>query len=645
MLKRIALFLSLLTLPLFNQASAASVDAQLWALDAQISSVRLSPSGNHLALIRRLGQSEDRILEVYDANDLEGEPYRVNADPMEIQSFFWVSDAAVVIQLRQRVRDQIDGFNRGVFEYSLTMLDIESSEMTKLDEPGSSVVSNLPFSENEIMIRFQPSNNSSRASSVVAPSYYRLDLETGRRTLVMRGSWYLGRVLFTPEGEPWLSSRFDETSRNYEYLKRVDGEWEVAYSISEDSFDEFSVVGYDVDQPNLWFVGAFNGRNTRGMWEFDTNTNQFKELIYGRNDVDVLGSLSHTNGWANPSRVVGLYYFNGQEERIYFDPDQEAWRQAFVDALPHAGDTRIISESRDGSVKVVYNSSSRDPGTYYLFREGRLSKIASRMPHLSPEVLSDVSYITYEARDGRTIPGFITVPQGEGPFPLIVMPHGGPFVGETVLFDKWAQMLANSGYMVLQPQYRGSMNYGLDHYMTAFIDGGQGGYQMQDDKDDGALYLVEQGLVDPDRIAMFGWSYGGYAALVAASREEQIYQCAVAGAAVADNILQLNYYVSRLEGSQLIEQRNFWRDSISPIDEVDNVNIPLLVVHGSVDQRVPLEHAERYLEALDEAGKLYQYLELDGADHFSNTLTYDHQLEFYTKMLDFLANDCGPGGL
>ena len=189
------------------------------------------------------------------------------------------------------------------------------------------------------------------------------------------------------------------------------------------------------------------------------------------------------------------------------------------------------------------------------------------------------------------------------------------------------------------------MNYGLDHYMTAFIDGGQGGYQMQDDKDDGALYLVEQGLVDPDRIAMFGWSYGGYAALVAASREEQIYQCAVAGAAVADNILQLIYYVSRLDGSQLVEQRNFWRDSIWPIDEVDNVNIPLLVVHGSVDQRVPVEHAERYLAALDEAGKSYQYLELDGADHFSNTLTDDHQLDFFTKMLDFLANDCGPDGL
>jgi dipeptidyl aminopeptidase/acylaminoacyl peptidase len=226
-----------------------------------------------------------------------------------------------------------------------------------------------------------------------------------------------------------------------------------------------------------------------------------------------------------------------------------------------------------------------------------------------------------------------------------VVPHGGPFVSEVVSFDTWGQMLANHGYMVLQPQYRGSRNFGLEFYKSAFVDGGQGGKKMQDDLDDGALHLVEQGMAAADRLAMFGWSYGGYAALVAAARSPQIYQCAVAGAGVSDNLLQVNYYRDRLRGAQREEQLGMWIESVSPIEHAGDVNIPLLIIHGSVDQRVPVDHSNRYRKALERSGKSYEYVELEGADHFSNTLTYDHKVKFFSELLEFLDNDCGPGGL
>jgi dipeptidyl aminopeptidase/acylaminoacyl peptidase len=168
---------------------------------------------------------------------------------------------------------------------------------------------------------------------------------------------------------------------------------------------------------------------------------------------------------------------------------------------------------------------------------------------------------------------------------------------------------------------------------------------MQDDLDDGALHLVEEGLADRDRLAMFGWSYGGYAALVAAARTPQIYQCVVAGAGVSDNLLQVNYYRDRLRGASRKEQLGMWLESVSPIDHVADVNIPMLVVHGAVDQRVPVDHSNRYRERLKEHGKRFEYLELEGADHFYNTLNYDHRLDFYRAMLEFLATDCGPEGL
>jgi dipeptidyl aminopeptidase/acylaminoacyl peptidase len=316
-----------------------------------------------------------------------------------------------------------------------------------------------------------------------------------------------------------------------------------------------------------------------------------------------------------------------------------------ADVIPNAYNISIPSRSRDGNTMTVLNTGPRDPGTYYMLKDGKIEAAGSRQPLLESANLADLKYITYKSRDGLKIPAFLTVPNGEPPYPLIVLPHGGPFVQETVIYDEWAQMLANNGFLVLQPQYRGSHGYGEEFYKIAFNQGGQGGYKMQDDKDDGALYLVEQGLADPDRMAMFGWSYGGYAALVAASRTPQIYQCVIAGAAVSDPNMQVNYYRFELRGTPALEQINMWDDSISPIKEVEKVNVPMLLIHGDVDQRVPLDHAKKYRKLLDKYNKNYKYVELEGADHFSSTLFFDHQIELYESMIDFLENDCGTMSL
>ena len=198
--------------------------------------------------------------------------------------------------------------------------------------------------------------------------------------------------------------------------------------------------------------------------------------------------------------------------------------------------------------------------------------------------------------------------------------------------------------MVLQPGYRMTVGWGKEHFDSAY---GEHGGAMQDDKDDGALYLVEQGLVDPDRIAMFGWSYGGYAALVSLSREENIYQCAIAGAAVAD---PAKSYRGRGGGRNTPKAIDDWAQrrgmiGVNPIKEVDKVNIPLLMVHGEDDRRVLYYHFSDYKKVFEKAGKEGQFLTLEDADHFYATLMYNHQQQFYTKMLDYLANDCGPGGL
>jgi len=641
-----------LFLPIFLMLSGVAksevLPPEYFALRPVIANVSLSPNGEYLAMLKIPSRDANPVIEVYRTEELDEEPFRVNASPMEIEEFYWVTDEDIVINLRQKVRDDIDGFNRGVFEYSAALLNVKKEKLEKVKGTGASIISRLPSDPNAVLFSFYPDDSGRKGASdsknfITPKSFYRYDLRKGTKRLILRGTRAMGGYRFNQDGQPWYAYGYDEQSKEWIYYSREDGKWLEAYRNSRDSFDSFEVVGFDSAAPHLWFVLSSQGADKRGLWEFNTKTGKFGELIYARKDVDISGVRMHSNRWRAGDNVAAVRFYKDNLKHAYFDGQEEALYKQLEGIIPNSHYLAISSRTEDGASLVVKNIAPKDPGTYYLIHKGRLTKVGEEQPLLKAENLAEVKYIQYKARDGITVPAFVTIPQGKPPFPLVVMPHGGPFVTEHVLFDRWAQLLANSGYMVLQPQYRGSKNYGAKHYQSSFIDGGKGGYSMQDDKDDGALYLVEKGLADKDRLAMFGWSYGGYAALVAASRKEQIYQCAIAGAAVADNDMQLNYYVSQLSGVSRIEQENFWRDSVSPIEVASDVNIPLFIVHGSVDQRVPLQHAERYLNALDKAGVSYEYMELEGADHFSNTLTFEHQKKFYTRMLSFLSEDCGLG--
>jgi dienelactone hydrolase len=570
---------------------------------------------------------------------------------MEITSFDWLGDHSIVVRLRQKVRDKIEGFNQGVYEYRLALLDVKKETIEQIREVNPTIENLLPGKPGRVIISFNPGDvdkSVERIEEAFRPrAYYELDLDRGSKKLLLQGKLTLGQVEFDGEGNPWLARGYDIQKEEFIWYIRRPGEssWEEVWRQHEDSFDTFEVEGSDPEKPDTILVTANNGRDTVGLWEFNVNSKSFGELIYARNDVNILGTRRHSNPWTHPDTIVGIVYGTDRYRVEYMDPVEGATYAQLENVIPAAYYLTMTSRSRDGNTLTVYNVGPHDPGTYYLLKDGRLQTVGSKQPLLKSQDLADVRYISYPARDGKTIQGYITVPRGEPPFPLIVLPHGGPFVGETVIYDEWGQMLANNGYLVLQPQYRGSTNYGLEFYQAAFIDGGQGGYKMQDDKDDGAQYLVKEGLADPGRMALFGWSYGGYAALVAASRTPQIYQCVIAGAAVSDPLMQVAYYSGRIEGASKIEQLSMWKDSVSPIEEVEKVNVPILLIHGDVDQRVPPAHVHKYLSKLEKYHKPHKYVELEGADHFSNTLFYDHQITLYTSIIDYLRNDCGPGGL
>ena len=641
--------LTLLLCLIVTEVSADPYPLDFWARRSAVSGVSLSPDGSRFALTRILDRGANPVIELYDSDNLTAEPLRIDSSPMEIlPGIRWIDDDVFLFTARQQVRDIIEGFNQGTYEYQNVKYDAsKKNPIGRIRQDFFRVEEVLPKKKNKILISIQegiPDGLQAVSSTIRPRSYWEYDVKTNRRTLLIRGKIALGNIQFDGDGNATHAFGYDVRTDEYTYHWRPKGtkEWREMHRQHEDSFEQFYPIAPDPVAENHFLVLAHNGYDKVGLWSFDAENQKFSEVLYRRNDVDTSFPFSHSNRLSNSDDIAGVTWCKDKCHREFFDGQEAALYRQLEALIPNADQVRISGRSRDGNTLVVTNSGPRDPGTYYLIRNGKVSNISGAKPYLEHDQLAKVEYVTYKARDGVEINGYVTIPNGEGPFPLVVMPHGGPYVSETVdRFDEWSQLLANNGYMVLQPQYRGSQKYGLDFYKSAFIKGSEAGRAMQDDKDDGALYLVKQGLVDPNRMAMFGWSYGGYAALIAASREDQIYQCVIAGAAVTDPDMQMDYYRYRIEGSQKIEQLTTWDGAVSPIKEVEKINVPMLVVHGSNDQRVPPEHFDKYIAELDRAGIDYQKLILEGADHFSNTLFYHHKIALYEKMLDFFKNDCG----
>ena len=646
-------FFIILTLIYSTQVLGKVYPLEEWAKRAEVSEVSMSPDGEKIALLRIMEIEGNPILEVYDANNLGKRPFRMDADPMEIVEFYWVTDDKIVFSARQKVRDKIDGFNRGVYEYSGGILTLDrnpkKSSWKKLNSVGrGGIVSTLPKYPDNIIISGYPRNSRGTIESY-SRIYHNYNIKTGTKKIITRESANRRNISFDEDANPRFARGYDGAinSALAYYRAKDSSEWNIIKEQNRADFENWIPIGYDPENTSNLLVIANNGNDKKGLWSFNPETKEYEELLYRRSDGDLFeyAIKDHSNQYTNPNQVVAVGYFEGRNLKYYWlDAEEQAIHQQLRNIIPNVDRFEISSRSRDGNSMVIYNQGPRDPGTFFMLKNGALKVIGSEKPGLSSEYLADVEAITYEARDGKKIRGFITIPNAKPPYPLVVMPHGGPFVPENPSFNEWAQLFANRGYMVLQPQYRGSQLFGLDFYKTAFINGGQGGYQMQDDKDDGALYLAEKGLVDSDRMMMFGWSYGGYAALIASSRTPQIYQCVIAAATVPDPIEQVNYYRSSLNSQRdstgAVEQLGMWLDSVSPIEEVGKVNIPMLIIHGDVDQRTPPRAARRYMKALKDNEKDHKVLWLEDADHFSNTLFYHHKLELYNAMTDYLENDC-----
>jgi dipeptidyl aminopeptidase/acylaminoacyl peptidase len=650
------LLLSLLLIPSLSYSDPYPLD--YWAVRNGVSSVQISPEGSYISYLFIGSKYSNPVVHIKKADDLSGEPQVIGADKMEITYYSWVDDSRMVVNFRQKTRENIKGFNDGIYDYKSALLDVKKNKFTELEKfkSGSgqnsviSIVNSLPFDKNNVLVGY--ADNAGKSGGSIY-SYYKFNLNSFKKTLVLRGNSEYYNIRFSNKGKPISANSYDASSGDYIWHYRdYEGEtkgkkWIEFYRLNKNSFEDFQVLGAELNEDGEWlnvaYVAAQNGRDKQGLWRYDLKSKKFLELIFEHPKVDVYSGITSYDPEEMRRNFVGVTTFSNKLKRYYFNlkgaEELEAFYSQLEQIIPNAYQVSISDRTNDDKIKIIKNEGPKDPGSYYLLKDNTIEFLVSVKPFLEAENLADLKYIRYPSSDGAEIAAYVHIPKGKGPFPLIVTPHGGPFVGETMNFEPISQVFANNGYMVVQPQYRGSFNYGMKHHMDAFINGGQGGKLMQDDKDYAAKYLVEAGLADPDNLFMWGWSYGGYAALLAANND--LYKCSIGVAVVSDMKQQLSYYANQMgTGAANFRQKQYRIGSISPIDVVDQVKIPLLVIHGDKDQRTPIKHAYKYVDGLKKYNKDHKFVVLEGADHFYNSLNFDNFMTVYNESLNFMET-CG----
>ena len=520
------------------------------------------------------------------------------------------------------------------------------------------VTSLLREDDDHIMVRVND-----RRSSVY--DYYKLNVNNGSKKRIAIGpdleksEWTADIV--TNNGYPVAQiSNFEDTWRLWRYNKEDDN-WDIHYSnkCQEPTFFPLSTTG---ENNELWLVAGqdvskskvFNEDNDKSkVFVYDPDKRTF-DLLFEDDRYDIAGPVGgcrtasgNVSVDSTTLELLSVNYYAEKPVRLFFDEEYGQDYNQLAATFPDDV-VRIVTTNTDRTKFVISVSSSTNPGDYYYYDKefGTLSFLWERMPWIDRTKLSKMQPISYTARDGLEISGYLTIPvNSDGKnLPMVVHPHGGPNARDFYGFNDYVQFLASRGYAVFQMDFRGSTGYGAKHYISA---NKQFGKTMQDDITDGVNLLIEEGIADPERIAIFGGSYGGYATMAGLTFTPDLYAAGINFVGVVDlELLQegSNRNSQRFNGFYH-ELRMEWGDpddpadreyiiESSPLQQAHKIKSPVLIVHGAQDNNVKLEHATKLRDKLKSLGKDYEwYVEPYEGHGFRGEQS---TVNFYNVMEDFL---------
>jgi len=611
-------------------------------------SVRLSPSGKYIAVSVPRGDTTGLV--ILDTETLQLVSAGQLDEDMHVLRPTWVSDNTLVSGVGYQEYWSQAPINRGeLVSFSAQGGDLrylmgfkgrhDSGKVPGTIFNGWSFLDNrLEFDADNVLV----SSCAWTSGELCHWSLYRLNIDSGRRQRVIRAP-QLGTGDFVTDRGGDVRYFVGETDNLVGInLYEFDAENRTWGKVEFDSIGNAVPVSYDPDNDHL-YLSAIGASGMRCLYRTVSTLDSVEEIAC-HDTVDLHSFDLNSEG----TRPIRAYFQNGLFESVNVAPDLEEARLLEAISNRFEGNlVQIASWSDDGNLFVFHVSSDRNPGEYYLFDRAakRARYLFATRSWIDPKQMAERRPIHYEARDGTLIRGYLTVPpQGDAPWPMVVLPHGGPFgIQDGWRWDPDAQFLAGRGYAVLQVNFRGSGGYGADFHDAGIHQWGTG---MINDITDGTRWAIESGVAHANNICVFGVSFGGYSSMMSAVREPELYQCVVAYAGVYD-LRTLN---RKSDTGQFSRGRNFIDDYIgdsnedllehSPITYIDKLKAPVMIVHGINDERTPYKDAKTLRSALKQRDIPYEWFVRDREGH--GFRKPENRLEFYDALDDFLSKHLTP---
>ncbi|MET0356801.1 MAG: alpha/beta fold hydrolase [Cellvibrio sp.] len=632
----------LLSLTTFNLAAAKPV-LQDYGILPEIQLITISPSGN-LVAFRKVTNDSDRIFVTSLAERKAVTAIDVSA--MQPNSIFFLGENQLILVASKNTK--LMGYRDKIDLSTAYLFDIKANSVRQLLIPGEVIYRGQ--SGLGKVLGISPDGNYAYMpayvgeDSVEAPEYSLLKVNLKDKrvpTVYSKGSHATNDFFLDTQGNVIAQESYSNSSNVHKVRAKQNDEW---VDIFKDNvaIPEKSFVGLTPDFKSLVFIDAEENSERNAYYTMALSDGKISGPIFGRDDADIEMVIT------NYQRIVlGVRYSGLRPSYKFFDP---AFDKRIADIIANFPEQSVYISDYSPDLKniVVSVEGPNAAGDYYLFSEGKPAQfLAAERTNIKAEDIHPIGTVTFKARDELKIPTILTIPKSKladmKNLPAVIMPHGGPASHDSIRFDWFAQALADNGYLVIQPQFRGSDGFGLKHEMAGW---GEWGKKMQDDLTDTINFVVKKGIVDPNRVCIVGASYGGYAALAGGAFTPDLYKCVVSIAGIGDLKSMLDWDKSqRGKDSWIVTymERQFLNGdndkaamaAVSPEEFADKFKAPVLLIHGVDDKRVSFKQSQQMNSALKKAKKNVTFVELKGEDHYlSNGPTRLKALEETMKFVN-----------
>ena len=582
------------------------------------SSFNISPNGNHIAYMKPWKSR----MNVFVMDMITKKEARLTSSQERgIYGFAWLTNKRIGY-----IKDE--GGNENMHFYAINIDKSNEIDLTPFENVQARIIDDLEDDPNHIIIGLNKRN-----PQIHDP--YRINVNDGKMDMIAENPGNISEWMTDHDGKLRIAITSDGV--NTSILHRATESEKFESILTTDFKVSVSPLFFTFDNKNL-YVASNRGRDKSAVFKFDLNNAQEEKLIFEHDEVDVSGLM-----YSRKRKVLtGVNYTVAKNEMTFFD----TWRQDIQQKLEenlHGYEVGITSFSEDETKAVVVTYSDKSRGTYYYYDidKNKLTELGEASPWLNEEDMSDMKPVQYRSRDGLVINGYLTLPKGTNGknLPVIVNPHGGPWHRDSWGYKSEIQFLANRGFAVFQMNFRGSTGYGREFWEKSFK---QWGKLMQDDISDGVNWLIDEGIANPDRIAIYGASYGGYATLAGLTFTPDLYACGIDYVGVSSLFTFMEsmppyWELYRKMLYEMVGHPDKDKEllaSASPLLHIDKIKVPLFIAQGANDPRVKKSESDQIVEALQNAGIDVPYMVKNDEGHgFYNE---ENQFDFYREMEIFL---------